>query len=164
MLPALVRSVEILGGVGLVFAIFIALAYWKLRVWEDPRIDAVVRIPEGKTRGARDGEIVEVRLTAFPDARRVAHGVVEERIGFLGEPGVDIEIVLRSHGFPPRFPEPVVAASEKFPEEIQPAFESLERAYQARSAGLIYLHLDSGYEALRADPRYADILARIGVR
>ena len=44
------------------------------------------------------------------------------------------------------------------------AFESLERAYQARSAGLIYLHLDPGYDSLRADPRYADILARIGVR
>jgi serine/threonine protein kinase/tetratricopeptide (TPR) repeat protein len=44
------------------------------------------------------------------------------------------------------------------------AFDSLERAYQARSAGLIYLHLDPGYESLRGDPRYADIIARIGVR
>ncbi len=44
------------------------------------------------------------------------------------------------------------------------AFDSLERAYQARSAGLIYLHLDPGYDPLRGDPRYADILARIGVR
>jgi tetratricopeptide (TPR) repeat protein len=44
------------------------------------------------------------------------------------------------------------------------AFESLERAYQARSAGLIYLHLDPGYEPLRGDPRYADMIARIGVR
>jgi len=85
----------------------------------DPRIDAVIRIAEGKTRGARDGEIVEARLTAFPDARRVAQGVVEERIGFLGEPGVDIEIVLRSYGLPPRFPEPVVAEAEKYPEEVR---------------------------------------------
>ncbi len=44
------------------------------------------------------------------------------------------------------------------------AFDSLERAYQARSGGLIYLHLDPGYEPLRGDPRYADLLARIGVR
>ena len=86
----------------------------------DPKVDAVVRIADGKTHGAREGEIVEARLTAFPDARRIAHGVVEERIGFLGEPGVDIEIVLRSHGLPPRFPQPVVAASEEFPEEVPP--------------------------------------------
>jgi ribonuclease R len=85
----------------------------------DPKLDAIVRIAEGKTRGARDGEIVEVRLTAFPDTRRVAHGVVEERIGFLGEPGVDIEIVLRSHNLPHRFPEPVVAESETFAEEVR---------------------------------------------
>ena len=85
----------------------------------DPKLDAVVRISDGKTRGARDGEIVEARLTAFPDDRRVAHGVVEERLGFLGEPGVDIEIVLRSHNLPHRFPEPVVAESEAFPEEVR---------------------------------------------
>ncbi len=84
----------------------------------DPKIDAVIRVVEGKGHGAREGEIVEARLTSFPDARRVAHGVVEERLGFLGEPGVDIEIVLRSNGLPPRFPRPVVEESEAFPEEI----------------------------------------------
>jgi ribonuclease R len=91
----------------------------KVVVPYDPRIDALIRIPEGKTRGAREGEIVEVRLTSFPDAKRVAHGVVEERIGFLGEPGVDIEIVLRSYGLPPRFPEPVVREAEQYPEEVR---------------------------------------------
>jgi ribonuclease R len=85
----------------------------------DPRIDAIVRIADGRTHGAREGEIVEVRLTSFPDARRVAQGVVEERLGFLGEPGVDIEIVLRSHGLPPRFPEPVIEEAERFPLEVR---------------------------------------------
>jgi ribonuclease R len=85
----------------------------------DPRIDATVRIAEGRTHGAREGEIVEVHLTAFPDARRIAQGVVEERLGFLGEPGVDIEIVLRSHGLPPRFPEPVIAEAERFPLRVR---------------------------------------------
>ena len=44
------------------------------------------------------------------------------------------------------------------------AFECLERAFQTRSAGLIYLHLDPGYESLRHDPRYADLVRRIGLR
>ena len=48
--------------------------------------------------------------------------------------------------------------------QMDSAFESLERAYQARSAGLIYLHLDPGYDPLRTDPRYTDIVARIGIR
>jgi serine/threonine-protein kinase len=47
---------------------------------------------------------------------------------------------------------------------LDQAFDALERAYQARSAGLIYLHLDPGYEPLRADPRYTEMVRRIGLR
>lgn len=47
---------------------------------------------------------------------------------------------------------------------LEKAFESLERAYQARSAGLIYIHVDPGYAPLKADPRFANLVARIGVR
>jgi serine/threonine-protein kinase len=44
------------------------------------------------------------------------------------------------------------------------AFACLERAFQARSAGLIYLHLDPGYGPLQADPRFSDLVRRIGLR
>jgi hypothetical protein len=44
------------------------------------------------------------------------------------------------------------------------AFAALERAYQARSAGLIYLHLDPGYAPLRSDPRYGELVRRIGIK
>jgi len=43
------------------------------------------------------------------------------------------------------------------------AFASLERAFQAHSAGLIYLHLDPGYRPLRGDPRFGDLVKRIGL-
>jgi eukaryotic-like serine/threonine-protein kinase len=48
--------------------------------------------------------------------------------------------------------------------DLDRAFSSLERAYQDRSAGLMYLHLDPGYGPLRGDPRYADLVSRIGLR
>jgi serine/threonine-protein kinase len=44
------------------------------------------------------------------------------------------------------------------------AFDCLERAFQARSGGLIYLHLDPGYAPLRADPRFGDLVRRIGLK
>jgi eukaryotic-like serine/threonine-protein kinase len=44
------------------------------------------------------------------------------------------------------------------------AFAALERAYQARSSGLIYLHLDPGFMPLRSDPRYTDLVRRIGLK
>ena len=48
--------------------------------------------------------------------------------------------------------------------EFDKAFNLLERAFQARSAGLIYLHLDPGYEPLRKDPRFAELVTRIGLK
>jgi serine/threonine-protein kinase len=48
--------------------------------------------------------------------------------------------------------------------ELDKAFLLLERAYQARSSGLIYLHLDPGYEPLRQDQRYAELVKRIGLK
>ncbi len=44
------------------------------------------------------------------------------------------------------------------------AFACLERAFQARSAGLIYLHLDPGYAPLRGDARFGDLVRRIGLK
>ena len=46
------ESIYILAGVGLVFAVLIALAYRKLRVYEDPRIDVVAAMLPGANCGA----------------------------------------------------------------------------------------------------------------
>jgi eukaryotic-like serine/threonine-protein kinase len=47
---------------------------------------------------------------------------------------------------------------------VDRAFECLERAFQVRSAGLIYLHVDPGYTSLRPDPRFRLLVERIGLR
>jgi Na+-translocating ferredoxin:NAD+ oxidoreductase RNF subunit RnfB len=52
MVATIVVSVLILGGVGLAFGILIALANLKLKVWEDPRVDAVVDLLPGTNCGA----------------------------------------------------------------------------------------------------------------
>jgi len=48
--------------------------------------------------------------------------------------------------------------------ESDRAFEALETALADRSAGLIYLHVDPAYDPLREDPRYDDLVKRIGLR
>jgi len=48
--------------------------------------------------------------------------------------------------------------------ETDRAFACLERAFQVRSAGLIYLHVDPGYEPLRVDSRFRHLVERIGLR
>jgi ribonuclease R len=84
----------------------------------DPKMAIEVRIPREQTDGAIDSEIVVAKFTSYPDDRRIAHGEIVERLGFLGEPGVDVEIVIRMHDLPSRFPNEVVAESERFPEQL----------------------------------------------
>lgn len=59
-------SVSILAGVGLVFAFLIALAYWRMRVYEDPRIDIVTGMLPGANCGA----------CGFPGCRNFAEQAV----------------------------------------------------------------------------------------
>jgi Na+-translocating ferredoxin:NAD+ oxidoreductase RNF subunit RnfB len=49
---AVLGSVLTLGGVGLAFGVLIAIAHRRLRVWEDPRIDAVTEQLPGANCGA----------------------------------------------------------------------------------------------------------------
>jgi serine/threonine-protein kinase len=43
------------------------------------------------------------------------------------------------------------------------AIEYLEKSYQEHSHWLIYLHMDPGMDALRSDPRFQDLLGRVGL-
>ncbi len=42
-------------------------------------------------------------------------------------------------------------------------FECLERAYEERSNGRVYLNVDDVFAAVRDDPRYRDLLRRVGL-
>ncbi|HJR52415.1 MAG TPA: tetratricopeptide repeat protein, partial [Gemmatimonadota bacterium] len=44
------------------------------------------------------------------------------------------------------------------------AFRHLDRAFEQHSAGLIYLHLDPLYDALRDDPRLSALVEKIGLQ
>ena len=44
------------------------------------------------------------------------------------------------------------------------AFAWLEKGFQARNATLVFLEFDLTYDPLRSDPRYADLLRRMGLR
>ncbi|MEJ2088662.1 MAG: protein kinase [Gammaproteobacteria bacterium] len=43
------------------------------------------------------------------------------------------------------------------------AFECLERAFEDRSAGMIFLHVDPAFAPLRDDPRFGELAGRIGL-
>jgi ribonuclease R len=102
----------------------------------DPRIDTDVLIESGATMDARDGEMVNVELDRYPD-RTTAHaaGRVVEVLGFIGEPGVDVEVVVRKHHIPHIFPPDVLAAAEDVPVEVAP--EELAKRVDLREHNIV---------------------------
>jgi ribonuclease R len=94
----------------------------------DFRIDTDVLIEAGATMSARDGEMVNVEIDRYPDrSRTFATGRIVETLGFIGEPGVDIEVVIRKFHIPHAFPDEVLAHAESIPTEV-PADEIAKRA------------------------------------
>ncbi len=47
--------------------------------------------------------------------------------------------------------------------DVDSAFEYLERAYAERDGDLTWLQADPAFDSLRSDPRYADLLRRMGL-
>lgn len=43
------------------------------------------------------------------------------------------------------------------------AFDWLQKAYDDRSSGLLYLKVDPAWDSVRSDPRYLDLLRRVGL-
>jgi len=44
------------------------------------------------------------------------------------------------------------------------AFDVLERAYEARSHGLVYLRVEARFDTLRTDPRFGQLIRRVGLK
>lgn len=85
----------------------------------DIRIDNDILIEEDATLDARDGEMVNVEIDRYPDrSTHHATGRVVEVLGFIGDPGVDIEVVIRKHHIPHNFPEDVLREAEAIEVEV----------------------------------------------
>ena len=85
----------------------------------DIRIDNDILIGEDQTMDAREGEMVNVEIDRYPDrSTQLAHGRIVEVLGFIGDPGVDIEVVVRKHHIAHHFPDEVLEAAEAIPQEV----------------------------------------------
>ena len=85
----------------------------------DFRIDTDVVIDTNETMGARDGEMVDVEIERYPDrSSHFARGRVVEVLGFIGDPGVDIEVVIRKYHIPHEFIADVISEAEAIPVEV----------------------------------------------
>ncbi|HEY8166693.1 MAG TPA: ribonuclease R [Gemmatimonadaceae bacterium] len=88
----------------------------------DIRLDHDILIDADATMDAKDGEMVNVEIDRYPDrSSSLARGRVVERLGFIGDPGVDIEVVIRKFHIPHNFPDEVLRAADAVPTEVTAA-------------------------------------------
>ncbi|HEY6894931.1 MAG TPA: hypothetical protein VI258_12230, partial [Rhodanobacteraceae bacterium] len=87
----------------------------------DIRLDHDILIDDESTLDAIEGEMVNVEIDRYPDrTSNIARGRVVERLGFIGDPGVDIEVVIRKYHIPHNFPDEVLSAADRVPIEVSP--------------------------------------------
>ena len=84
----------------------------------DEKILQNVIIPPKALKGARDGDIVEVEITRWPDEHRAPSGVIQEVVGHHDDPDVEIEVIVRKHGLSQAFPDRVNSAADQVARKV----------------------------------------------
>ena len=95
---------------------------------DNPRITMDIFIPQGKENGAVSGHKVVVKLETYATRNKNPEGHVQEILGHINDPGVDILSIVRAYGLPEEFPEDVM-------EEVSHAPEELSAEYVAEEIG-----------------------------
>lgn len=85
---------------------------------EDTRISQDIFISKKDRNGAKDGDVVVVEITKWPEKRRSPEGVVKEVLGQKGDKGLDILTIIKKYGLPEEFPPKVQAFTAGIDEEI----------------------------------------------
>lgn len=85
---------------------------------DNPRITMDIFIPQGKESGAVSGHKVVVKLDTYATRNKNPEGHVQEILGHINDPGVDILSIVRAYGLPEEFPEDVMEEVSHAPEEL----------------------------------------------
>ena len=88
---------------------------------EDKRYGQDVLIPKGATGTAKAGQVVVVRLTEPPALFGQPVGRVQEVLGEIDDPGMEIEIAVRKYGVPHEFSDAALALARTLPDAVRPA-------------------------------------------
>lgn len=90
-------------------------------VLDDKKLPMDIFIAKGDTLGAVDGHKVVVEVATWPEDLKSATGYITKILGHKNDPGVDILSILYKHDIPPEFPDEVIAAAQRVPDEITEA-------------------------------------------
>ena len=87
-------------------------------VADNKRIGHEILIPEKQMGEAKSGEFVVAQISEYPSRRRKAIGTVTEVLGDHSTPGLEIEVAIRSHSLPHKWPMEVKEETAKLPNSV----------------------------------------------
>jgi ribonuclease R len=96
--------------------------YYAYVIPDNLRITQDIRVAEwesGLEQTPEDHKVV-IQLDEWTDPFKALTGVVIEDIGHHDDPNVEMQCILRQHGFRQNFPEEVMAEAHKVPHELRP--------------------------------------------
>lgn len=85
---------------------------------DNKRIPLNVMIPPDDRAGARQGQIVLAAIVEQPTKHAPPIGRVVEVLGEHMDPGMEIDIAIRSHELPHQWPEAVLAEAQRFGDRV----------------------------------------------
>lgn len=92
----------------------------------DEKINMLVEIPMGEEMGAVTGARVVVEVTKWPGRWTNAEGRVTEILGYKGDKGLDIDIIVAEHKIPHVFSQRVMNEAQHLSRDIHPEPEIMD--------------------------------------
>ncbi len=84
---------------------------------DNARLNHDILIPPREKRSARHGQMVCAAITAWPTRHLGAKGKITEVLGEHMDPGMEIDVAIRSHGIPHAWPEEVLKEAAALADE-----------------------------------------------
>ena len=79
----------------------------------DRRLTMDLQVAKGDSRGATGGDMVVAEITRWPTATRPALGRIQEVLGPIDAPGVDVAVIIHKYGLNDDHPEAVIAEAKR---------------------------------------------------
>ena len=92
----------------------------------DEKIHMTIEIPRGEDLNAVTGARVVVEITRWPGEWTNAAGRVVEILGYEGDKGIDIDVIVAQHRLPHVFPKGLLDEADSLPKEIVPEKETAD--------------------------------------
>jgi len=105
---------------------------------DNGRLTQQILIPPKQKNNALTGQIVSASITDYPTRKLGAKGSIDEVLGDHMDPGMEIDVAIRSHGIPHEWPEAVLDEASRL--EAQPLDE--DKQYRVDLRELPFVTID----------------------